>query len=276
MNKMNSSIMLAAGLLAVGAQASLIVTYGFDDFTAAASVGGSGTDGSLAAVDMYAVQANGTTTGGLEGTASWTRIVNLTTAGTTDHVAGTSDMAAFRMDQGGSTFPGLDTDAGFRFTLTPDTGKTLDFSSATFDGIFGTWSDRPETVTNNWGLFCSIDGGALTQVGGTGTHIVAPGTGFDSVRADNNSRDFYSGADNGAYTLGAISTIDLSGITGLTEDQAVEFRIVATPNLRYAQNQFLVDDVTVSGIDVIPEPAVLSLVVVFGGALLATRRISMP
>ena len=245
------------------------VTFGFEASNAGASLSGSGfSSTNLSEMGISTGAIYGQLTGG--GSPPDTTIVRV-----------------IRPDQtAGSAV--LTTDY-FEFTLTPDAGQALDLSAAAISfrlaGVVGFYPNNGVNASARAGY--SVNGGAFTALGAANTTVfvnpfatAAPN--WTGAAGFNSTADQFDLAETTA-------TIPLSALPALAIGDTITFRLgvgddsgvtrpldsapSATPSTGTGDSikAIYVDDITVSGFNVVPEPSAIILSGI-GVAVLAFRR----
>lgn len=146
--------------------------------------------------------------------------------------------------QGDQTPASLSATAYFSFTLTPDPGITYNLSSLTFDSAYYTTSGVTSGTTN-YDFRSSLD-----------SYTTNIGSGFHSLTGQGPT-------SNPTFTA---RSVDLSGASfqGLTG--AVTFRVYIFDSITGNTRLTAIDNLTLNGVTVVPEPSA-GLLVLAGGVL---------
>ena len=170
-----------------------------------------------------------------------------TPAGPTAGSAASSEWLFFRSTAIAASTP-TNTQDYFVFTVTADTGKTLDLTNIEFDLI--TRANR----TSAWGhtataqLFVAVDGGAFTSIGSS----------VSSTAPDQSN----------VWSPVTTANIDLSTVTGAS---SVEFRVGLGDNKNDSGAAAFVQGIQLNG-TVIPEPATIGMLGLGALLTLVVRR----
>lgn len=245
-----------------------------------------------AATVSYTFESNstGATTSGSGFTAgSLTEGGNISTGAVYGRLTGTSaplDTTVVRAfipnNVNNQTNPPISTHPSYlEFTITPGVGQTLDFSAATFSftlgALTGNSANGAMTAYANAGV--KINSGSFVSLGST---VSANAAAYDAAAPNWTSPQGFN-TSTGSYDVvqSALSSVSLASIlAGLAPNDTVTFRIafgdnstVTTAlNVSGAMKSFYVDDINVTGFNVIPEPSA-ALLGMFGlGAVALLRR----
>lgn len=265
MKRVPLSVLALSSLLGASAHAAT-VTFGFETSTNAATTSGTG----FSSTALIETGTSSPSTGAIYG-----RLTGSTAP------LDTTVVRAFRPNQitNNSAPSTIGSPNYVEFTLTPAAGQTLDFSSASFAFTLGAITGL--SANNDMPAYArvgfQVNAGAFTNIGAV-VPAIAP--------VFNNSAPNWTGASGftstGNFDLVQVNTsIPLAPlITGLNAGDSVTFRIGLGDNSAIATNldatsgvlkSLYLDDVGVSGFNVVPEPSA-ALLGALGLTALATRR----
>lgn len=255
---------LLLGLAVLPASAAT-VTFGFEsrDFTPVSSGSGYTTTNLSEAGDL----ATNAVFGGFTGTLAPTA---------------TTIVRAYRpTNMANSETPDINTHVSYlTFTITPDAGQMLDLSTATLSFNLGSFTGF--SANQDMKAFAragySVNGGTYTALGSVVSAIAPP----YADAADNwtGQSSFNSTANKFKIVQTSSGALSLSGITGLAAGDSVTFRIAlgdtSSSNASLTGTSQIkgiyVDQISVDGFSVIPEPSAMALVAMGGLAFSLRRR----
>lgn len=257
-----SSLLL--GLVALPVSAAT-VTFGFEsaNFTPVSSGSGYTTTNLGEAGDL----ATNAVFGGFTGTVA-------PTATTTVRAYRPTNVA------NGET-PDINSHASYlSFTITPDAGQVLDLSTATLTFNLGSFTGF--SANQDMKAFAlagyAVNGGTYTSLGSVVSAIAPP----YADAADNwtGQASFNTTAGKFKVVQTSSGALSLSGITGLGAGDSVTFRIAlgdtSSSNISLTGTGQIkgiyVDQISVNGFSVIPEPSALALALAGGLAFSLRRR----
>lgn len=165
------------------------------------------------------------------------------------------------------------------FTITPDAGQRLDFSSAQFSFNLGSFVGVGSTagITNRAAMGYRVNGtGSFTLLGST-IEAVVPA--FASSANKWTGTSSFDTTPNGFAVAETTSLESLSTIPALGSNDSITFRVIlgdtgSTSVALTASNDVrggYIDAISVSGFNVIPEPTVI-LFALFSPVVLMRRR----
>jgi hypothetical protein len=272
---MKATILLCCQLTAVAASAAT-VTYDFESSTNNATISGSGfTTGPLT--------ENGNSASSPNNPLSTGAVYGRLASGSGGVPADTTIVRAFvPLNVSNHSNPPVTTHTTYlEFTITPEAGQTLDFSSATFSFTLGAITGNSPNLTMpayaRAGV--QINNGSFINLGAV---LSATADAYNAATPNWTSSLGFN-TTSGSYDIAQaiLSPVSLGSILGgLNAGDTVTFRIAAGDsstvntalNAGSSMKSLYVDDISVSGFNVIPEPAAgLLSALGFAGILLRRR-----
>lgn len=247
------------GILTAVPASAATVTYDFESSTNNATITGSGfTTGPLTENGNSATSPNNPLSTG----AVYGRLVS-----SSDGIpADTSVVRAFvPLNVSNQSNPPISTHTTYlEFTITPDAGQTLDFSSATFSFTLGaiTGNSANQNMSAYARAGVRINNGSFINLGAT---LSATADTYNAATPNWTSSLGFN-TTSGSYDIAqaTLSPVSLGSIlAGLNPGDTVTFRIApgdastvnTALNSTSSMKSLYVDDISVSGFNVIPEPA---------------------
>jgi len=247
------------------------INFGFEGSSLAPAVSGSGFNtGALA--ETYSSTAPGAIYGGFVG-------ANTPTATTTVRAWRPNDVTNLSVSTTSALFNSHT--SYMEFTVAPDAGNSLDFSSANFSFTLGTFvgEGSPDGITNRAAVGYRINGTGDFVLLGTDINTVGPA--YTSSPTNWTGQASFNSTPNTFLVVENALSRSLSGIPSLNAGDTITFRVILgdTGNTNVgltaasAVRGGYIDNIAVSGFNVIPEPAPLLLSSLAVFPLLRRRRI---
>jgi len=266
-NRLKNYLIISASVAALSASANAAtVTYNFDSGLGDSTAGSDLTAGAIS----YAVGTNkSTATVAISSERAWDQT---TTSGDYLLTFGQRGVGNHGLADANLTTTAA---ATVQFTLTPNSGGSLDFSSSSLDFNQSIYADTG-SVDMAYKVWADTGSGfvAVGSLQTMGLFSYVAGTENRLLQTDETTDlPGFSLVDGTIQSQHTAFNFDLSSLGALAVDQDVTFAVAISSN-RNNQNNFGsgIDDLTVNNITVVPEPASAALLGLGGIALILRRR----